>query len=128
MTAFENDEVEKWLDHNGTFFKEYFLRKADINLINQWLSEHGFLILCQGNLGSRSPVFLGPPSSLSGIGERRNSSSSSRRASGTSVSGTSGTISPASPGDRVHDFPVPQEEEPPTTNGSKDTCINWVVL
>lgn len=82
-----------------------------MTLINHWLSEHGYLILCQGNLGSRSPIFLGPPSSLSGIGERRNSSSSSRRASGTSVSGTSGTISPGSPGDRVHEFAVPHEEE-----------------
>lgn len=28
MTAFESEEVEKWLDQNGTFFKDYFLRKV----------------------------------------------------------------------------------------------------
>jgi len=28
MTAIESGEVEKWLDQNGTFFKDYFLRKV----------------------------------------------------------------------------------------------------
>ncbi|CAG7819891.1 unnamed protein product [Allacma fusca] len=101
MTKFESDEVKKWLDENSSFFRDYFLKKGDISLVNQWLSDHGFLVLNHGNVGNRSPVFLGPP--VIPGNEKRNSTS--RRASG--ASNNSGTMSPVSPGDRFHEFQIP---------------------
>ncbi|XP_035701980.1 dual 3',5'-cyclic-AMP and -GMP phosphodiesterase 11A [Folsomia candida] len=93
------EEIGKWLDQNPTYFASYFIKKADITLINRWLTEHGYVILCEGNTGRKSPVLLGPPS------ERRGSRStcSSRRASGAS-SLTSDTLSPTSPPERGSDF------------------------
>ena len=34
MASLENDDVEKWLDNNPAFFKDYFIRKVCIMLIN----------------------------------------------------------------------------------------------
>ena len=41
MTVSATD-VESWLDTNSDWVHEYFLRKADITLINKWLLSHGF--------------------------------------------------------------------------------------
>lgn len=37
--------VEEWLDTNQEFMHDYFMRRADIILINKWLLHHGFNIL-----------------------------------------------------------------------------------
>ncbi|KAL3837315.1 hypothetical protein ACJMK2_022681, partial [Sinanodonta woodiana] len=37
--------VEDWLDANPEAMQDYFLRKADIELINRWLVKHGFQTL-----------------------------------------------------------------------------------
>ncbi|KAK3800167.1 hypothetical protein RRG08_038006 [Elysia crispata] len=37
--------VEEWLDSHPEDMSDYFLRKADVNLVNRWLSAHGFTTL-----------------------------------------------------------------------------------
>ena len=33
MTSLDNETIEKWLDQNGSFFKDYFLRKVSFFLV-----------------------------------------------------------------------------------------------
>ncbi|XP_050407137.1 dual 3',5'-cyclic-AMP and -GMP phosphodiesterase 11A isoform X2 [Patella vulgata] len=49
--------VEDWLDQNPEAFQDYFLKKADLALVNRWLVQHGFHNLQEyisGRLGSVS--------------------------------------------------------------------------
>lgn len=82
--------------------------------MNNWLSEHGFLVIRDSTSLvpiSRSPDFLGPNTSSLNTGDYRlnASQSSSRRASGASVSSSIAT--PLSPGDKTQDFSSPVDEE-----------------
>uniref|UniRef100_T1JG26 Phosphodiesterase n=1 Tax=Strigamia maritima TaxID=126957 RepID=T1JG26_STRMM len=43
MTSMSLSEVEEWLDSNPHHAHDYFLRKAELGLINKWLVLHGFL-------------------------------------------------------------------------------------
>ncbi|XP_067131816.1 dual 3',5'-cyclic-AMP and -GMP phosphodiesterase 11A-like [Centruroides vittatus] len=45
MTNLSLSEVEDWLDANPESVADYFIRKADIDLINRWLMAHGFLTI-----------------------------------------------------------------------------------
>jgi hypothetical protein len=88
--------------------------------VNHWLTDHGFLVIREGNNIIpilKSPDFLGS-NSLNPSDYRLNaSSSSSRRASGAS----GGSGSPLSPGDRLHDFPSsPLDDDP---NGEGKTVL-----
>ncbi|XP_065216930.1 dual 3',5'-cyclic-AMP and -GMP phosphodiesterase 11A-like isoform X2 [Planococcus citri] len=42
MTQLTFTEVEQWLDKHTDLCQDYFLRKAELILINKWLSAHGF--------------------------------------------------------------------------------------
>lgn len=52
--------VEEWLDSNPETANDYFLRKAELSLINKWLTNHGFQALQdyisgrKGSLGQES--------------------------------------------------------------------------
>ncbi len=81
-----------------------------MTLINQWLTEHGYVILCEGNTGRKSPILLGPPSDRERRGSR--STCSSRRASG--ASSISGNLSPTSPPDRGSELFNPSHINPPS--------------
>ncbi|XP_053408412.1 dual 3',5'-cyclic-AMP and -GMP phosphodiesterase 11A-like isoform X2 [Mercenaria mercenaria] len=39
---FRTIDVESWLDQNPAAMEEIFLKKADINIINKWLSRNGY--------------------------------------------------------------------------------------
>ncbi|GAB6031988.1 hypothetical protein CHUAL_010366 [Chamberlinius hualienensis] len=43
MTIISFSEVEEWLDANPSSTYDYFLRKAELDLVNKWLVAHGFL-------------------------------------------------------------------------------------
>ncbi|XP_067686279.1 dual 3',5'-cyclic-AMP and -GMP phosphodiesterase 11A-like isoform X1 [Haliotis asinina] len=45
--------IEEWLDSNPDAMSEYFLRKADIVLVNKWLVQHGFSALQEYSLPAR---------------------------------------------------------------------------
>ncbi len=42
MTQLSFSEVEEWLDKHVDLCQDYFLRKAELMLINKWLLSHGF--------------------------------------------------------------------------------------
>ncbi|XP_025081553.1 dual 3',5'-cyclic-AMP and -GMP phosphodiesterase 11A-like [Pomacea canaliculata] len=57
--AHTSASVEDWLDANPDVMEDYFLRKADIGLVNRWLTQHGL-----NALPEMSPV-IGKHMSLS---------------------------------------------------------------
>lgn len=42
MTQISFAEVEEWLDKHADLCQDYFLRKAELVLINKWLIAHGY--------------------------------------------------------------------------------------
>lgn len=45
MTQLTFSEVEEWLDAHPELSQDYFLRKTDLSLVNNWLVAHGFLTI-----------------------------------------------------------------------------------
>lgn len=43
MTQINYRDVEDWLDKHSDQCNDYFLRKAELSIINKWLVMHGFL-------------------------------------------------------------------------------------
>nr|KAG5705659.1 hypothetical protein BaRGS_026598 [Batillaria attramentaria] len=39
------NSVEEWLDSNPDVMTDLFLRKADVSLVNRWLTQHGLQTL-----------------------------------------------------------------------------------
>lgn len=59
MTQLTFGEVEEWLDAHPDLCQDYFLRKTDLSAINAWLVSHGFLtiddyVTCSSRRGSGS--------------------------------------------------------------------------
>ncbi|GFO11450.1 phosphodiesterase [Plakobranchus ocellatus] len=42
QTGQTSHSVEEWLDSHPEDMNDYFLKRADISLVNRWLSAHGF--------------------------------------------------------------------------------------
>lgn len=53
MTQLTFPDVENWLDKHTDLCQDYFIRKAEIMLINKWLIAHGFLTINDYINGSR---------------------------------------------------------------------------
>ena len=94
MTQLTFGEVEEWLDSHPDLCQDYFLRKTDLAAINAWLVSHGFLtiddyVTC-----------------------------SSRRGSGSSQGGSSGT-SPNGPGSFFSSSTVNHEDSTNIVNNTQ---------
>ncbi|XKL59330.1 hypothetical protein PGB90_000346 [Kerria lacca] len=53
MTQLSFSEVEAWLDEHTDLCQDYFMRKAELILINKWLVSHGFSTINDYINGSR---------------------------------------------------------------------------
>lgn len=53
MTQLSFSQVEEWLDKHTDLCQDYFLRKAELILINKWLAAHGFTTINDYINGSR---------------------------------------------------------------------------
>lgn len=60
--AVGSSDVESWLGSNPEWTQDYFMRKADLVLINKWLLRHGFGTLHDYVNGKDGANLSGPAS------------------------------------------------------------------
>jgi dual 3',5'-cyclic-AMP and -GMP phosphodiesterase 11 len=67
MGSIDQNKFEEYFDQNPELVQEYFLKRADLSLVNKWLVSHGFHTIndyVSGRRGSLSQESSGPASPI----------------------------------------------------------------